>query len=118
VTHADIALIVIAAVALTLAAALVAFHLYLRSYRRTLAHVREQRNRWWREARRLRADRPAVHRTLAAHARQAIALTEPIPYRLADRTEYLPVWTSDGPAMQEYVQLRDASRQARQVTSW
>ena len=93
-TIQDYALI-IAAVALTAAIMLVAFHLYLRSYRRTLALVRERRNYWYDEARRLRADRPAVYRTLAAHARQAPALTEPIPYTLADRTAYLPAFEGD-----------------------
>jgi hypothetical protein len=116
VTLPDIASIALAAVALTLAVCLVAFHFYLRSYRRTLAAVREQRGRWCAEARQLRADRPTVHRRLAEHAAQAVALTGPIPYQLADPTAYMPVWTSDGPAMQEYVQLRDASRRARRVT--
>jgi len=117
VTIQDYALI-IAAVALTAAIMLVAFHLYLRSYRRTLALVRERRNYWYDEARQLRADRPAVHRTLAEHATQAVALTEPIPHRPADRTAYLPAFEGDNPAVTEYVQLRDASRQARRVTSW
>ena len=79
-TTTDLALIVIAAVATTAAVLLVAFHFYLGSRRRQLNRVREQRNRWYAEARTLRADRPAVHRTLADHARTALALTEPIPY--------------------------------------
>jgi hypothetical protein len=115
VNDQDYALI-IAAVSLTAAAMLTAFHFYLRSYRRTLAQVRAQRNRWWREARTLRADRPAVHRRFAEHARQATALTEPIPYQLADPTAYLPAFAGDNTAVTEYVQLRDASRQARRVT--
>lgn len=115
-TIPDNALIAIAASALTAAAMLVAFHFYLRSRRRQLDRVRAQRNRWCTEARTLRADRPAVHRRLADHAAQAVALTEPIPYVLANPADYRPVWTSDGPAMQEYVQLRDASRRARRVT--
>lgn len=115
-TDLDIASIAIAASALTAAAMLVAFHFYLRSRRRQLDRVRAQRNRWCAEARRLRADRPAVHRTLADHARTAVAVTEPVPCQLADPTAYMPVWTSDGPAMREYVQLRDAARRARRVT--
>ena len=98
----DIAAIAIAAVALTAAACLVAFHFYLRSYRRTLALVRTQRQRWHHEARTLRADRPAVHRTLAEHARTAVAVTEPIPYRLADPTAYLPAFDGDNTAVAEY----------------
>lgn len=111
-THTDLALIVIAAVAVTAAAMLVAFHFYLRSYRRTLAKVRESRNRWYDEARELRADRPAVHRSLAEHATQATALTRPIPYVLADPTAYLPVFDGDNPAVREYASTAAAFRKA------
>lgn len=109
-TIPDNALVATAAVALTAAAMLVAFHAYLRSYRRTLATVRAQRNRWWREARDLRADRPATHRSLARHAAQAVALTEPIPYTVADRTAF----EGDNTVVAEYAQLADAARKIRQ----
>jgi hypothetical protein len=114
VTIPDNALIATAAVALTAAAMLVAFHAYLRSYRRTLATVRAQRNRWYAEARDLRADRPATHRSLARHAAQAVALTEPIPYTVADRTAYLPAFEGDNTVVAEYAQLADAARKIRQ----
>lgn len=106
----DLALIVIAAVATTVAVCLVAFHVYSGSRRRQLARVREQRNRWYAEARTLRADRPAVHRTLAEHAAQA----DPISYTLVDRSAYLPAFEGDRVA--DYVQLRDATRKVWQVT--
>ena len=91
----DLILIIVATAAATAAICLIVFDVYLRSRRRQLARVREQRSYWRAEARRLRADRPAVHRTLAEHATQAVALTEPIPHRPADRTAYLPAFEGD-----------------------
>jgi hypothetical protein len=111
VTNPDIALIVTASVALTAAVALVAFHFYLRSYRRTLAKVREQRSRLYREVRTLRADRPEVYRNLADYARQA--LTEPIPYVLADPAGYMPAFEGDNPNVAEYAELARAARNIR-----
>ena len=111
-TNTDLALIVTAASALTAAAMLVAFHFYLRSRRRQLDRVRAQRNRWCVEARTLRADRPAVNRRLAAHAAQAVALTEPIPFRVVERTSYLPVFDGDSPLVREYAETAAAIRKA------
>lgn len=111
-THSDIVLIATAASALTAAAALVVFHLYLRSYRRQLVKVRAQRYRWYTEARNLRADRPAVNRRLAAHAAQAVALTQPIPYTVVDPTAHLPVFDGDNPNVREYASTAAAIRKA------
>lgn len=107
----DLAFIVIATAALTAAVCLVVFHVYLGSRRRQLARVREQRDTARAEARRLRADRV---QPFADHAARAVALTEPIPYALADPTTYLPAFEGDNPAVSEYAALRDAARQVRQ----
>ena len=112
----DIVAVATASAALTAAVLLPLVHAYNAGRRRQLARVRAQRDAALAENRELRADRPAVHRTLAEHARQAVAVTEPIPYRLADPTTYLPAFAGDNTAVTEYVQLRDASRRARRVS--
>lgn len=106
----DLALIAIAASALTAAVLLVAFHVYSGARRRQLARVRAQRDAARTEARRLRADRV---QPFAAHAARAVALTEPIPYRLASPTAYMPVLEGDNPAVREYASLADAIRPFR-----
>lgn len=88
----DLALIAIAASAVTAAVLLALFHVYGRSRRRQLARVREQRDAARAEARRLRADRVEP---FAAHTAAAVALTEPIPYLPTDRTAYLPAFEGD-----------------------
>jgi hypothetical protein len=110
----DLALIIIATAAATVAVCLVVFHAYSVSRRRQLVRVREQRDAARAENRELRADRPAVHRTLARHAAQAVALTEPIPYQLADPTQCMPVFDGDNPAVAEYAELARAARHIRQ----
>jgi hypothetical protein len=103
----DLALIATAASALTAAASLVVFHLYSGGRRRQLARVRGQRDTARAEARRLRADRV---QPFADHAARAVALTEPIPYTVADRTAYLPVFDGDNPNVREYAEMAAAIR--------
>ncbi len=91
-TDLDIALVATAASALAAAVSIVIAHLAGRSRRRQLARVREQRDIARAEARRLRADRVVP---FAEHAAKATALTEPVPYRLADPTAYLPAFEGD-----------------------
>ncbi len=95
-THTVIALIVLATAAVTAAVCITCWHLHLRSYRRSLARVRAQRDAYKVEALELREERLANRRlSFADYADTAtrIAVDEPIPYGLAPDPD-APAWTS------------------------
>lgn len=112
-TNVDLALIVIAAAATTAAVLIPCWHLHVRSYRRALTHVRARLHAYRAEAVELRADRLAQARTWLADTDQAVRVTEPVPYQLADPTAYLPVFTGDSPTVAEYASFADAIRPIR-----
>lgn len=109
-THTDLALIVIAAVASTAAVLITCWYLHAQSYKRTLTGVRAVRNAYRAEAQQLREERLTSRRlTFVEHADTVVRdVDEPIPYDLA----YLPVFEGDNPAVREYASTAAAIRKA------